>query len=113
MTDDHDIRDLCTLLLHRLIILSPAETASRLDNFVEPFRSILGNKPKENAVKQEIERIQEEQRHVVRVSLVLAKRWPDESAEVGRSWEGYWEWVRKEFGSVVKGAEDEAREKER
>jgi hypothetical protein len=62
-------------------------------------------------VKQEIDRIAEEQRHVVRVSLVLAKRWPDESSEVGRAWGGYWEWVRKEFTGLVKVVEDEAREK--
>ena len=113
LSDDHDIRDLCTLMLNRLIVLAPAETASRLDNLVDPFRQILSNKPKENAVKQEVERILEEQRHVVRVSLILAKRFPDESAEVGRLWGGYWEWVRKDFAGVVKAAEDEAREKDR
>src|ERR1700760_1737638 len=86
LADDHDIRDLGRLLLPRLIVLAPAETASRLDNFVEPFRTILAQKAKENAVKQEIERLAEEQRHVVRVSLVLAKRFPDESAEAARPW---------------------------
>jgi cullin-associated NEDD8-dissociated protein 1 len=94
-------------------VLAPTETASRLDNFVEPFKTILAQKPKENAVKQEIDRIAEEQRHVVRVSSVLAKRFPDESAEAGRQWGGYWEWVRKEFSAVVKTVEEEARDKER
>ena len=55
----------------------------------------------------------EEQRHVVRVSSVLAKRCPDESAEPGRAWGSYWEWVRKEFGGVLKVVEEEAKEKER
>ncbi|KIW03791.1 uncharacterized protein PV09_05094 [Verruconis gallopava] len=113
LADDHDIRDLCTLLLHRLIVLAPSETASRLDNFVDPFKTILSQKPKENAVKQEMERLAEEQRHVVRVSLVLAKRFPDESSELTRAWGAYWDWVKKEFASVVKHVEDEAREKER
>lgn len=100
-------------MLNRLIVFAPSETAARLEDFVEPFRQILGVKPKENAVKQEIEKIQEESRHVVRVSLVLARRWPDDSADAGGKWGGYWEWVKKEFAGIVKTAEDEAREKER
>lgn len=55
----------------------------------------------------------DEQRHVVRVSSVLAKRWPDESAESGRAWASYWEWVRKEFAVMLKVVEEEAKEKER
>jgi cullin-associated NEDD8-dissociated protein 1 len=78
---------------------------------VEPFKTLLAQKPKENAVKQEIERIAEEQRHVVRVSLLLAKQWPDESADSGRAWGMYWESVKKEFSQLVKLVEDEAKER--
>jgi cullin-associated NEDD8-dissociated protein 1 len=113
LTDDHDIRTLCTLMLTRLIHLAPEETAARLDVLVEPFRGVLSVKPKENAVKQEIEKMQEEARDVVRSSLLLAKSWPDESTDTVRPWGQYWDWVKREFGTMVKQAEDEAREKER
>ena len=100
-------------MLMRLITVAPSETSSRLDAFTEPFKAVLNTKPKENAVKQEIERMQEESRDVIRASLVLAKAWPDESADTGRPWGAYWDFVRREFGPMVKQAEDEAREKER
>ncbi|KAF2434064.1 cullin-associated NEDD8-dissociated protein-like protein [Tothia fuscella] len=113
LTDDHDIRTLCTLMLLRLIHLAPGETASRLDVLVEPFKAVLNTKPKENAVKQEIERMHEESRDVVRVSLVLSKSFVEESNDGGRPWGLFWEGVRKDFGGLVKLGEEEAREKER
>jgi cullin-associated NEDD8-dissociated protein 1 len=113
LADDHDIRIICTLMLMRLIPLAPTETAARLDALVSPFRSVLNTKPKENAVKQEIERMHEESRDTIRASLTLAKAWPDESSETGRPWGAYWDWVKKDFTSLVKQAEEEAREKER
>jgi cullin-associated NEDD8-dissociated protein 1 len=113
ISDDHDIRMLCTLMLTKLISLAPTETQTRLDAFVDPFRAVLANKPKENAVKQEIEKMNEESKDVVKVSLMLAKIWPDESANGGRQWGQYWDSVKKEQGPLVKAVEDEAREKER
>lgn len=100
-------------MLMRLIHLAPTETATRLDVLAEPFRNILSVKPKENAVKQEIERMLEESRDVIRTSLVLAKAWPDESNEVSRPWGNYFDWVKRDFGVMVKQAEEEAKEKER
>jgi cullin-associated NEDD8-dissociated protein 1 len=113
LADDADIRTICTLMLMRLIPLAPAETSARLDALVNPFRAILSIKPKENAVKQEIERMHEDSRDVIRASLTLAKAWPDESAETGRPWGAYWDFVKKDFSNLVKQAEEEAREKER
>lgn len=111
--DDHDISIISTLMLMRLIRLAPNETAARLDALVVPFRVVLNNKPKENAVKQEIERMHEESRDVVRASLELAKIWPEESNDGNRPWGVYWDWVKKDFANLVKQAEDEQREKER
>jgi cullin-associated NEDD8-dissociated protein 1 len=100
-------------MLMRLIHLAPTESSARLDVLVDPFKAVLNTKPKENAVKQEIERMHEESRDVVRASLVLAKTFPDESADSSRPWGLFWEGVRKDFGAMVKLAEDDAREKER
>jgi cullin-associated NEDD8-dissociated protein 1 len=111
--DDHDIRTLSTLMLQKLIVLAPEQTQARLEVLVEPFRGVLGQKPKENAVKQEIEKMNEERRDVVRVSVALARKWPDESAAANTQWGAYWEWVRKENAQLVKQVEDETKEKER
>ncbi|QDS77218.1 hypothetical protein FKW77_002867 [Venturia effusa] len=111
--DDHDISIISTLMLMRLIRLAPEETAARLDALVVPFRTVLNNKPKENAVKQELERMHEESRDVIRATLELAKGWVDESNDANRPWGAYWDWVKKDFAGLVKQAEDEQREKER
>jgi cullin-associated NEDD8-dissociated protein 1 len=111
--DDHDIRTLSTLMLQKLIVLAPEQTQARLEVLVEPFRGVLSQKPKENAVKQEIEKINEERRDVVRVSVALARKWPDESATANTQWGAYWEWVRKENAQLLKQVEDETKEKER
>ncbi|KAE9967189.1 hypothetical protein BLS_006528 [Venturia inaequalis] len=111
--DDHDISIISTLMLMRLIRLAPNATTARLDALVVPFRAVLNNKPKENAVKQEIERMHEESRDVVRASMELAKIWPEESNDSNRPWGVYWDWVKKDFANLIKQAEDEAREKER
>jgi len=111
--DDHDIRTLSTLMLQKLIVLAPEQTHARLEVLVEPFRGVLGQKLKENAVKQEIEKMNEERRDVVRVSVALARKWPDESAAANTQWGAYWEWVRKENWELVKHVEDETKEKER
>lgn len=113
LADDHDIRTISTLMLTRLIPLAPTETAARLDALVDPFRTVLNTKPKENAVKQEIERMHEESRDVIRASLTLAKAWPDESLDTGRPWGAYWDWVKKDYVGLVKQTEEEQREKER
>ncbi|KAF2396873.1 cullin-associated NEDD8-dissociated protein-like protein [Trichodelitschia bisporula] len=111
--DEHDIRMLCSLILTKLINLAPVETAARLDLLVEPFRTVLSVKTKDSAVKQEVERVAEDNRDVVKVSVMLARRWAEESSETSRPWGAYCEWMRKEFPQLVKHAEEEGRDKER
>ncbi|KAI9667334.1 MAG: hypothetical protein M1821_000149 [Bathelium mastoideum] len=124
LADDHDIRLICTLMFVKLVAgLAPVEESlRRLDAVAEAFRAVLGQKPKENAVKQDIERMQEQSKGVVKASVLVGR----EPAIVGgggdagvaagievRGWRDYWEWVRKEFPALVKQAEDELREKDR
>ena len=109
--DEHDIRLLCTLILVKLIPLAPTETHARLDALAEPFRAVLSIKLKDSAVKQDFEKANEESKDVVKVSLLLARHFPDESAHASRPWGQYWDWVRKEHVALVKSAEDDARER--
>ncbi|KAI9823636.1 MAG: hypothetical protein M1832_002417 [Thelocarpon impressellum] len=114
--DEHDIRVLCNLMLTKLITLDPEETARRLDAIGERFRTILSFKPKENAVKQEIEKAEEASKGVLRVSMQLNNSFPGAggaaSAGQNQTWRSYWEWVRKDFGAQLKGMEDEGYVKE-
>ena len=89
----------------------------RLEAIAENFRAVLSTKAKENAVKQEIEKIQEGSKGVLKVSVLLNKRFSAEGAGAEdsqlRGWQNYWEWVRKDFSVMVKTAEDDLKEKDR
>jgi cullin-associated NEDD8-dissociated protein 1 len=77
-------------------------------------------KAKENAVKQEIEKIQEGAKGVLKVSVLLNKQMGSEAA-VGttqddpqlRVWSQYWEWVSKEHAAALKAVSDEMKERDR
>lgn len=111
--DDTDIRTLCTLMITKLTTLAPDEVRERLGGLVEPFKTVLSRKEREGAVKQEVERLVEERRDVVRCAWLLSRAFVEESGDAGSGWGGFWEWVRQNFASVVKGVEEEAREKDR
>jgi cullin-associated NEDD8-dissociated protein 1 len=122
LTDDNDIRTICTLILLKLLQLAPEETHSRLEALAGAFRQVLGVRPKENAVKMEIERIQEGHKSVLKLSLAVQKAFgvggeKTVTAAGGDvllgSWQTYWEWARKEFAGMVELAEDELKGKDR
>lgn len=69
----HDIKILTHLMLQRLAHLSPTAVAQKLDEMVEPLKTTLLSKPKQNAVKQEMEKTNELVRSAARTCLVLAK----------------------------------------
>lgn len=111
--DDTDIRTLCTLMLAKLTSLAPEEVRSRLGSLVEPFRAVLARKEREGAVKQEVERLVEEKRDVVRCAWVVSRAFQEETSEAGSAWGGFWEWVKTNVGGTLKAVEEEAKEKER
>ena len=99
-------------MISKVTILAPEETEKRLDSMADRFRVTLSFKPKENAVKQELERANEASKGVLRVTLVLNAAFP--TIAVGgkgqQTWKGYWEWVRKDFGRLVQEVEEEGRQ---
>ena len=116
IADEHDIRLLCVLMFSKLLTLAPEdESIRRLDTIAEVFRMVLSQKPKENAVKQDLERMQEQSKGVVKASVLVGRELPiaDGSGIEARSWRDYWDFVRKDFPALVKSAEDELREKDR
>ena len=113
--DEHEIKVLCNLMLTKLILLDPEETVRRLDAIAERFRAILAFKPKENSVKQEIEKAAEASKGVLKVTVLLHNAFPAASATAtaanvqGQAWKGYWEWVGKEFKPQVTAVENEVK----
>ena len=69
---------------------------------------MLAFKPKENAVKQELEKLSEQSKAVVKVSVAFNKALGSEGGDgSGRAWKEYFEYVKKEFPNFVKQAQEE------
>lgn len=114
IADEHEIKILCCLMITKMITLVPEETVRRLTDLATAFRVILAFKPKDNAVKQELEKLGEHNKAITKVALAINKTFPQEtSAESNRTWSEFWDWLRKELPAVVKAAEDELKEKDR
>lgn len=119
LADEHDIRVLCNLMLTKLITLEPDETQRRLDQIAAKFKATLSFKPKETAVKQEVEKSEEAHKGALRVSIQLDKAFPNAATAAGSgsssgvtnsnsmaegvTWKSYWEWVKKDFSAQLKG----------
>ncbi|KAJ5097982.1 hypothetical protein N7532_004983 [Penicillium argentinense] len=104
--DEQDIRAISNLMTVRLIKIAPDETQRRLDALSEKFTNVLSFKPKDNAVKQELEKAQEASLGILKITKELSKAFPGaESASELHKWKGYMEWVRKNFASQLHGLE--------
>ena len=113
LEDEHEIKMLCTLMLTKLIDLDPEETLRRLDAMAEKFRVILNFKPKENSVKQEVEKATEASKAVLTITVRLHNAFPAASGPgsgvQSQSWKGYWEWLGKEHKDYLMRIENEVK----
>jgi len=107
-------------MLFKLITVAPEETSVRLDELAAKFRIILGEKTKENAVRHEMEKLEEGKKGVVKISLELNRAFPGESSSglagqpSGRlKWSSYLDDMKKEQMALIKDMEKESKEKER
>ncbi|MCJ1437915.1 hypothetical protein MMC27_007302 [Xylographa pallens] len=109
LQDDHEIRMLCNLMLTKLIVLDPEETLRRLDSIAERYQGILSIKLKDNAVKQDVEKAQEANVDVLRVTARLQTAFQGSLGSTGHNsaqiWKAYREWVGKEFKPQLQAAE--------
>lgn len=119
LKDDNDIRQLCNLMVTKLIVIDPDETARRLDSIAEAYRSVLSVKLKDNAVKQDVEKQEEANKSVLRVTLLLGDKMKAMTGNAGAVmsnagaagvWTSYWEWVSKDFNDQLKLLRDEKKE---
>jgi cullin-associated NEDD8-dissociated protein 1 len=123
LTDDNDIRALCNLMVSKLVYLDADETIRRLDSIADGFRKTLSHKLKDNAVKQEIEKQDEANKAVLRLTLLLGDKLNKAAlnttggaagagAAGGASnqvWTSYWEWVSRDFAGQLKSLRDESK----
>ena len=110
--DDNDVRALCNLMLRKLVILDLEETVRRLDVIGEKFRAVLSIKLKDNAVKQEIEKQQETNKSILRVSILLDNKTKsivasNKGTGPGNKWQEYMKWASNTFGADLKTLKDE------
>lgn len=111
LEDEHEIKVLCNLMLTKLIALDPEESVQHLDAVADRFRVILAFKPKDNAVKQEVEKAHEASKGVLKVTVLLHNAFPSASSNAtnvhGQAWKAYWESVVKEFRTQLSAMEQE------
>ncbi|KAI4258599.1 MAG: hypothetical protein LQ352_001134 [Teloschistes flavicans] len=111
LEDEHEIQILCNLMLTKLVALDPDETGRQVDVIVDRYRSILTFKLKDTAVKQEIEKLNEANKGVLKVTLLLhdslSVKTSSASNPPSEKWKGYWDWVAKEFRGQLASVEQE------
>jgi cullin-associated NEDD8-dissociated protein 1 len=93
----------------KLISLAPEETQRQLDALSDRYRVVLSFKPKDNAVKQELEKAQEASLGILKISRELDKAFP--AAETNGEhlkWKSYIDWIRKTFAAQLKNLDAEA-----
>lgn len=94
--DNDDIRILCSLMLTKLMVLAPDQTRARLQPMAESFRAVLCTTPKKEAVKQEIEKLEEAWIGVIKVSIEIQRQIASTSSVEDaqtKSWSDYWAWL--------------------
>ncbi|KAK0652315.1 armadillo-type protein [Cercophora newfieldiana] len=121
LSDDNDIRSLCNLMVSKLAYIDPDETSRRLDSMAEAFRKTLSHKLKDTAVKQEIEKQDEANKAVLRLTLQLSEKLKSlkmlsggnvagASGSSSPMWVSYWDWVNKDFASQLKSLREESKD---
>lgn len=93
----------------KLIALAPEEAQRQLDIFSERYRVVLSFRPKDNAVKQELEKAQEASLGILKISRELEKAFPTaESSGEHPKWKAYMDWIRKTFALQLRSLDVES-----
>uniref|UniRef100_A0A1I7SZC2 TIP120 domain-containing protein n=1 Tax=Caenorhabditis tropicalis TaxID=1561998 RepID=A0A1I7SZC2_9PELO len=74
---NHDVKLLNYLTLQRVATLAPGHVLQRIDRVCDPLKVQLNVRPRGNAVKQEIEKLEELKKAVIRVVYGLKTKLPD------------------------------------
>ncbi|KAF3930696.1 hypothetical protein ABW19_dt0208445 [Dactylella cylindrospora] len=104
--DEHEVQIICNLMLGKLVVIGKEDIIKRLDNIAEKYKATLLIKPKENAVKQELEKIAELNRSILRTTLTLQTN-VGAAANHEQTWVLYNDWVKQNHGSELASLEKE------
>lgn len=106
--DEQDIRAISNLMTSKLIKIAPEDTERHLDALSEHYTAVLSFKPKDNAVKQELEKAQEASLGILKITRELSKAFPGAEASGDlHKWKAYLEFVRKNFNQQFTSLESD------
>ncbi|KAF9253587.1 hypothetical protein DTO012A8_8715 [Penicillium roqueforti] len=106
LDDEQDIRAISNLMTSKLIKIAPEDTERHLDALSEHYTTVLSFKPKDNAVKQELEKAQEASLGILKITRELSKAFPGPEASGDLSkWKTYMDWLRRNFSSQLANLE--------
>ncbi len=71
LTDAHEIRILCNMMISLFARRAPYETSLRLDEIAEQYSKIIHSKLKDTAVKQAVEKDNESKKSIIRTTASL------------------------------------------
>ncbi|ULT91890.1 hypothetical protein L3Y34_009525 [Caenorhabditis briggsae] len=74
---NHDVKLLNYLTLQRVANLAPGQIQQRIDRVCEPLKAQLNVRPRGNPVKQEVEKLEELKKAVIRVVYMLKTKLPE------------------------------------
>ena len=96
-------------MVTKLLVLAPDETQRRLDSLGEKLSVIIAFKPKENAVKQELDKLGEANKAVLRLAVRLMGTFGKGAGLQGTGWRGFCESAQKDHWLLLGALEVEAR----
>ncbi|EPS39189.1 hypothetical protein H072_7034 [Dactylellina haptotyla CBS 200.50] len=106
LTDEHEVQIICNLMLGKLVVVGKEDIIKRLDGIAEKYKATLSIKAKENAVKQELEKMNELNRSILRTMLTIQTH-VGASAHHEQGWVAHHEWVKQNHGGEMASLEKE------
>ncbi|KAF3918054.1 hypothetical protein ABW21_db0205353 [Orbilia brochopaga] len=104
--DEHEVQIICNLMLGKLVVIGKEDIIKRLDSIAEKYKATLSIRPKENAVKQELEKIAELNRSILRTTLTIQVH-VGTGANHEQAWLAYHDWVKNNYGPEMASLEKE------
>ncbi|KAK6350222.1 hypothetical protein TWF696_006458 [Orbilia brochopaga] len=104
--DEHEVQIICNLMLGKLVVIGKEDIIKRLDSIAEKYKATLSIRAKENAVKQELEKIAELNRSILRTTLTIQTH-VGTGANHEQAWVAYHDWVKSNHGAEMASLEKE------
>ncbi|KAJ6262000.1 hypothetical protein Dda_2801 [Drechslerella dactyloides] len=106
LSDEHEVQIICNLMLGKLVVIGKEDIIKRLDSIAEKYKATLSIRAKENAVKQELEKIAELNRSILRTTLTIQTH-VGTGAFHEQAWLAYHDWVKSNHGAEMASLEKE------